>query len=329
LSGGGFALAYRAVDSDGQRRVGLCRLNDQLSLVARTAVPFSDLVRPGDGRQLAPQAERWFADPRLAWWQERLYVYWNSGIHRPANHQFIQEVDTHSLQPTGPCFTLECAEGRQPIEKNWSLFEYQGALHAFYTLSPAVVLRVTDITPSAFIFSKIASTKWDAVSYTSRYGDLRGGAPPLQIANQLYVFFHSAARPVLRHRYVAGLLVTAAAPPFQPLSWTPLPVPLPNPFGRLPLPNPFRRKAPLNGTVAEVIYPAGISSDEGSLLVSYGINDQHAAIARLDFGMLEERLLPVQLGADRRSRIADLRAFRGRAAGGVLKLAAAAFKHRP
>ncbi|MGA9072155.1 MAG: hypothetical protein WB424_17965, partial [Terracidiphilus sp.] len=267
LPKGGFALAYRAVGSDGLRRIGVCRLNEQLSLIAHTIVPFSDRVRPEDGRNLPLQAARWFADPRLVWWQEHLYIYWNSGINHQANYQFLQRVNVDSLEPEGPCFALEYPDGRHTIEKNWSLFEYQGELFAFYTLSPAVVLQATEITSSKIIFSKVDSIPWHSGPYTSHFGELRGGASPLRIGQNLYVLFHSAWRPMVRYRYAAGLLVMASKPPFQPLSWIPMPISLPNPFGRIPHPNPFIERQRLNGTVAEVIYPAGTSLKNGKLLV--------------------------------------------------------------
>lgn len=300
-SGGTFVLAYRLVGADGRRRVGLCRLDARLAPVAGSAVPFSDLVRMEGGLEYAPRAGQWFADPRLIWWQDQLYLHWNSGSHRPANYQFLQQVDVQSLRPIGPSFTLERAEGRRPIEKNWSLFEHDGALHAFYSLCPAVVLRLSKVTPFALIFSNAASMRWDSSTYTNRFGPLRGGAPPLRVGDRLYILFHSAARKVLRFRYTAGLLVTAPSPPFQPLFWTPRPLPLPNPFGQR------FEKAPLNANVAEVIYPVGSVWDEGALIASYGINDEHAAIARIKLADLERRLIPARLGVECQSRLAEWR----------------------
>jgi predicted GH43/DUF377 family glycosyl hydrolase len=310
-----FVLAYRLVGADGCRRIGLCRLDGSLAPMTGSAVPFTDLVQIEGGAEYASQAGQWFADPRLIWWQDRLYLHWNSGSHRPANDQFLQQVDVQSLRPIGPAFTLERADGRRPIEKNWSLFEHDGVLHAFYSLCPAVVLSLSKVTPLSLVFSKAASTPWDSFAYTNRFGALRGGAPPLRVGHRLYIFFHSASRKILRFRYTAGLLVTNATPPFQPLFWTPAPIPLKNPFGQR------FEKTPLNANVAEVIYPAGSVCDDGALIVSYGINDEHAAVARLDLAATEQRMIPVRLDVERRSGLAEWRTrLHGRAARSLLKL---------
>jgi hypothetical protein len=298
---GGYILAYRAVCADGLRRIGICKLDAGLVPIVGSSTPLSDLLRPDHVQSLPPQARCWFADPRWVWWQKRLYLYWNTGVHGPMNYQFIQEIDPHALLPSGPACTLERVEGRRVIEKNWSLFEYDGALHAFYTLNPLVVLKLADRTASAWRFSTLSTAAWDARAFIHRFGALRGGAPPLRLGDMLYVVFHARARRVLRFRYVAGLLITRALPPFEPIAATTRPLALGNPFGHR-----FVRP-PLNDAVSEVVYPAGAALEGGSILVSYGINDEHAAVARLELESLEDLVTAVQICAQSREPVTEIR----------------------
>ncbi|NDD29116.1 MAG: hypothetical protein EB084_12700 [Proteobacteria bacterium] len=64
-----------------------------------------------------------------------------------------------------------------------------------------------------------------------------------------------------------------APPPIAPLRVPISPLPLGNPFGAR------TRHARLNKAVGEIVYPTGAAFSRGHLVISYGINDEHCAIA--------------------------------------------------
>jgi len=65
----------------------------------------------------------------------------------------------------------------------------------------------------------------------------------------------------------------SGVPPFWPDARPVGPLPLDNPFG------PRTRYARLNPAVREVIYPGGASYANGQWVISFGINDEHCALA--------------------------------------------------
>ena len=71
----GWLLAYRVVtEPDLQRRIAICRLKVDLSLAQGSQVPFSDWIHFADPSLFAPQANIWFADPRLYHLQGRFFI---------------------------------------------------------------------------------------------------------------------------------------------------------------------------------------------------------------------------------------------------------------
>ena len=116
---------------------------------------------------------------------------------------------------------------------------------------------------------------------------LRGGAPPVLRQGRYVAVYHSCYQTRTGSRYVAGCLTYSGEPPFAPFACAENPLALPNPFG-----NRFGQER-LNSTVAEVVYPCGALYDGGRWLISYGINDEHAAIAVLDDAAVTGALRPV------------------------------------
>ena len=93
-------------------------------------------------------------------------------------------------------------------------------------------------------------------------------------------------------RYYPSAVRFAGPPDFKPNAYLAQPLELPNPFAdRLIQPR-------LNPQVAEVIYPSGAVFVKGRWLVSYGINDEHCALMKVDSFELERHLRPAR-GATR------------------------------
>lgn len=273
--GAGWLFACRVVGSDQLRRIGLCRLDPDFGVVPGSAVPLSDSISFPAGCGLAPRATSWFADPRLYRLEGRLFVYWNSGWHEPHNHQFLQELDGATLAPVGAPRELLLAGARQPIEKNWTIFG-EGPFHAVYAIAPHRILGLTLDGEGPIVLSEAATSEWDPGDFPRQFGALRGGAAPQRLEDRYFSFCHSVSGPGHgEYRYVPSVYTFAASFPFAPAGAPVRPVPLENPFGT------STRNEKLNPAVSEVVYPCGAAYDEGSWVVSYGLNDESCAIAVL------------------------------------------------
>lgn len=289
--GDGWIFAYRVVGPDGLRRVGVCRLDAKLHVVNNSPEPFSDRVRFTAGRDYAGPASTWFADPRLYRLQGRIFIYWNSGWHEPRNHQFFQELDASCLAPVGNPRELILRGPRQPLEKNWVFFGNE-RLHAVYSPAPHRVLEFSIAGEGDVEFSDLATQEWDHAAYAAAHGTLRGGAPPQLCDGHYWSFCHSVKGSEGHYRYHAAVYCFAAATPFAPTS---------APTGELSLGNPIgnRRSFPkLNSAVDEVVYPCGAADHDGRWLVSYGINDEHCAIAILSHREVAGAVRPLVRGDD-------------------------------
>jgi predicted GH43/DUF377 family glycosyl hydrolase len=72
----------------------------------------------------------------------------------------------------------------QPCEKNWTPFLHAGRLHCIYDTNPFTVLR--------FESGAWRQTHVREMPLHWRYGDMRGGAPPVWHRGRWYCFFHSS-----------------------------------------------------------------------------------------------------------------------------------------
>lgn len=286
--GSGWILAYRVVAPDGQRRIGLCRLDASFAVVARSAIPFSDTVRFRPGVAYPEIATQWFADPRLYRFDGRVFIYWNSGWHEPRNYQFVQELDPATLRLRGFARELTMRSERQTLEKNWTLFAAGGQLHILYSILPQRVLALSFAGETDILGDEHARTEWSLTSYPPHHGGLRGGTPPVLAHGQFWCFVHSVHDGPNGYRYQAAAYAFAADSPFRPTLQPHRPLALPNPFGE------DRTHARLNPAVGEVIYPCGAASDGARWIISYGLNDEFCALATLPHTAVLETLRPVE-----------------------------------
>jgi hypothetical protein len=198
---GGLLLAYRVVLADRLRRLAACHLDPRtLAPVPGSAVPLSDLVALPPLPHCSGRVRWWLADPRLAHDGDgELLVHWNSGQHPPRNAQFVQALDPDTLRPVGRARELR-TEPAAPCEKNWTLFAHEGAWHAAYSVAPFRVLRLAADGPAAVEGVEVARHPWRAESYARRFGEPRGGTPPVRVGGLYYTFFHSSSGPASKAR---------------------------------------------------------------------------------------------------------------------------------
>jgi hypothetical protein len=283
--GPGWIFAFRAVGPDLIRRIGLCRLGADLNPVAGSSRPWSDEIRFPPGADLPGQARRWFADPRLYRLAGRLHVYWNSGWHEPHNCQFLQEIRADDLRPVGAPRELRLAGERRPLEKNWTLFG-DGPFHALYAIRPQRILGFSLAGEGPVEFRDLGAPAPPPPAPPNGLDDLRGGAPPQAVGGHYFAIGHFISAGSDGYRYSAAVHRFGRRPPFAPGRPPLSPLPLPNPQGD------GRAYDRLNPAVGEVIYPCGADYADGNWTISYGINDERCAIARVPHAQLEATLPP-------------------------------------
>lgn len=269
--GNGWILACRVVTGDGARRIAFCRLGPDFTPLPGTAFPFSDHVRFTE-RIEDKVARTWFADPRLYRLGLRTFVYWNSGWHEPRNYQFLQEFDPATLRPLGEAREITLAGERRKLEKNWTFFSTELGLFSVYSITPHRVLRIASLPEGDLRGETEAEMPWDLDAYPTCHGGLRGGSPPVWLGDEYWSIAHSVHDAPDGYRYAAAAYAFSARPPFHPTR---------APIAWLPLPVQPRTRPRLNPAVGEVAYPCGAAAVPGGLVVSYGVNDEGAAIAVL------------------------------------------------
>lgn len=297
---GRLLMAYRVDSGRGatfQRRIGLCELDEHFQVVADSVRPFSDTIRDGGERHY---------DPRFLVYQDRLFLHYNNNVQTRPNHIFLVEVDPDTLAARAPARLLTLAGPRRAIEKNWLFFQHAEELLAVYQITPHTILHVNLRGAGPIACHTIYTTPWDVTPYTSRYGPLGGGTPPVRQGDEYLSFFHSQQpisplawvmrywpvglrhrlphylaamerrlrQPFARKRYLAGVYTFAATPPFAPRWLRPTPILHPTveqPYAR------YRHR--INPEADGIVYPCGaVPWDEQRWLVAYGLHDERCCL---------------------------------------------------
>lgn len=286
--GDGWLLAYRIILADQLRRLAICRLDHDLQVVPGSPSGVSDRLRLPPGDRYPDIVHRWFADPRLYRWDDRLLLYWNSGWHEPCNHQFLQELDAATWNPLGQPRELVLGGDRRPVEKNWTFFRAaDGGLLCVYSIMPHRVLRASFDVAGEVQCEPLVETDFTAAGYPPSHGGLRGGAPPVWHDGRQWSFAHSIHDGATGYRYEAAAYAFEATAPFAPRAEPVMPLDLAGPD------RDTRRLPRLNPAVESVVYPCGAALDGDTWLVSFGINDERCGIARIPHELVAASVRPV------------------------------------
>ncbi len=182
--GDGWLLAYRRI-----------ALNDWRSelVLSRWSLGWdflSERVITG----LARWKDAWhdyYEDPRLVRSAEgntlMAYTHTTYAPARTANQRFAVVdlgADDIVLRDYAPIFGFnEPVAGRQ--EKNWTPFYLGAELHFIYNISPFTVVRASDNATTTNTMVP------GVVQWTSKYGEPRGGTPPVRAGSRWVSYFHS------------------------------------------------------------------------------------------------------------------------------------------
>jgi hypothetical protein len=265
-------FVYRIILSDQKRRLALCRLDNHFNVIEDSILGLSDFIQFAPEQMLSERVTSWFADPRVFWLGNMLFIYFNSGWHEPFNHQFIVQINPITFKPLNHARQLCLRGDRQKIEKNWMLFG-NDPYYAIYSANPHCIMRVNLKGLNEVWCEKMSIISLPDSEYLLSIS-LRGGAPPTQYASgEYYSFCHSLHQTQEGVRYEASAYRFSSYPPFYPTYFPKKKLHLPSPQGN-------NRSLPqLNPAVDEVIYPCGAAFHDGLWFISYGINDEVCAIA--------------------------------------------------
>lgn len=209
-------------------------------------------------------------DPRLFWhrgqlWLSCIGVY---GIKRGEvmqTHQLYADLD-ENFQVTRVIYPDY--HQRADWEKNWGFFDWEGQLHAAYSIHPHRVLAIDGHAATV-----AHETDWPA---PMNHGLLRGGAAPVRVGDEFFSWFHwKKERP---YTYALGVYTFEARPPFRPLRVTREPILTADPRTKPP-----RQYCP-------VIFPCGAVLAGDRWLVSAGIHDDWVEVLTFPREDIERRL---------------------------------------
>lgn len=157
-------------------------------------------------------------------------------------------------------------------EKNWLWFNHDDKPHLIYATQPHLVVGFDNVFKSPEHHLTKPEYQW-------KYGEIRGGTPPIRIGDEYWSFFHSSL-PAPEHnsrRYHMGAYAFEAKAPFKPTRVTMEPLLSGSRHDRM------KPRSPL------VVFPCGSKLANGTWTVTFGVND-------LDCAMIEiphSELLPL------------------------------------
>lgn len=203
-------------------------------------------------------------DPRVVWNEKRrcfyvMHVVWKKGSKYVAHQRLSvfneawQPVSDHNIAFGGN--SNQFGGGRHH-EKNWSVFFHDEKAMVLYSFSPHVIFSTDGSMP-------LDVHRTEAPVHLWKYGEIRGGTPPVRVGDHYITFMHSSLWwKNVQKRYYMGAYIFEAKPPFKVLAITEKPI--------------------LIGTDQDIrtlggppcIFPCGADYRDGSWLVTFGVNDE-------------------------------------------------------
>lgn len=176
-------------------------------LVGRLDASFRPIDHPNRLELGHADADTGRDDPRLFRRRGRPHVSFTGtarGVRAPTHNQLYARLSEDGMQVEelfAPHFPA-----RQRWEKNWSFFEHADDLYAVYSFTPCRILRIQGNTATVAHETPTASI-WQG-------GEIRGGAAPVRVGDELWCFTHDRILEGARLTYRTGLVTLDGAPPF-------------------------------------------------------------------------------------------------------------------
>lgn len=211
-------------------------------------------------------------DPRLFLFRGRVHVAY-AGLNRAAGRVSVLYAPLTQDLRVVRVYCPDYAQ-RAEHEKNWSFFEGpDGNLYAVYSFRPHRVLRI-DGDRAELAYGTATPDCW-------RFGEARGGAPPVRVGDEWWSFFHSHTADADGRAYVAGLYTFDADPPHAVRRVVPEPI------------LSADRGTRTDGSGPAVVFPAGAVRVGGDWVVACGIHDHWSELHRFSHADLAGKLVPV------------------------------------
>lgn len=174
-------------------------------------------------------------------------------------------------------------------EKNWSpIVEYRnkGPRGSDDGWSPFVcktnVSWIYAMKPQHIVKGKQGWTTDNPLPWAG--GVMRGGAVPLRVGDEYYVFFHGCLKRPFGNVYTTGCYTFSANPPFQILRQTPVPLVWPDQAGAEDV------------VKRHVMWPGGAVLHDGAWFVVHGVDDTYCRMIRLEWDVVEKALSSIPEG---------------------------------
>lgn len=262
----------------------LAQFKGQRWLFTRRALPqgnaeFSDVVAWRLNCQLAPKEmvkpqlpnrfirEQW-EDARAIPHGDKLLMnccnYVQGKTFAGHQHLVLLNEDWATVDNWEPVYMRNApmAQAKKP-EKNWVFFEHEGVPHLVYSTIPHRVVEMPWRKVGKEHVTHKANLLW-------RYGEPRGGTPPVRVGDEYFSFFHSSMPWRVRNRkYYAGAYAFKAEPPFTITRMSSVPFL----YGS--------ERDPVRSHLPYCVFPAGAFFENGVWTMTFGVNDCRSAWMRI------------------------------------------------
>ena len=213
------------------------------------------------GSNIGREDCRWF---RL---NGKLHI-WFIGYTGITNVKFAR-VNEETLE-VEDCFFPQLTP-RNPMEKNWAMFDYQGIVHAVYDTKPNHRIIRIEGDKAEHAYSTPFQGHWSG-------GPMRGGASPVLHNGEFWHWFHGCYSIKGRRRYCTGVTVFRAEPPFDVLRYTPHPI------------DQAEIESRSNPDV-DVLFVGSAFYKNGEWITANGIHDRWSELRFYDASWIEQQLV--------------------------------------
>ena len=162
-------------------------------------------------------------------------------------------------------------------EKNWLWFFHQGEIHMVYRTHPHAVV----VFDKQLKYLRETASEWDNSGW--RYGQMRGGTPPVLHGGLYWSFFHSSIDKGAgeKRRYYMGAYCFEAKPPFKVVGYTEKPLLIGSKKDRWAIAKPA------------CIFCVGAAIRDGTWIITGGVNDFDTFLGKFPHAEIERRVIRI------------------------------------